>query len=91
MAKVAAITFQKFRTRYNTEDSCWAELFHLRFPDGFIYPVCGWWEYYLIRGHNTFQCRFCRYQISVTTGTVKHRTRLPLPLWFGGNLSVCHG
>jgi hypothetical protein len=28
------------------------------------------------------QCRACRYQISVTAGTVMHRTRVPLRDWF---------
>lgn len=82
MAQAAAITFKEFRTRYDTEDACRAELFHLRFPDGFVCPVCGCREYYPIKGRNTFQCRSCRHQTSVTAGTVMHRTHLPLTVWF---------
>ena len=30
-----------------------------------------------------FKCKACRHQTSVTAGTVLHRTRVPLTLWFG--------
>lgn len=82
MAKAVAISFKEFRVRYSTEAACREELFRLRFPDGFVCPVCGCWEYYHIHGRNTFQCRSCRHQTSVTAGTVMHRTRLPLTAWF---------
>lgn len=82
MAKVAAISFKEFQLQYNTEAACRAELFRLRFPEGFVCPVCGCREYYPIHGRNTFQCRACRHQTSVTAGTVMHRTRLPLTTWF---------
>ena len=82
MAKADAISFKEFRARYNTEDACRAELFRLRFPDGFICPVCGCREYYPVRSRSTCQCRACRHQTSVTAGTVMHRTKLPLTIWF---------
>ena len=82
MARTAEITFKEFRRRYNSEDACRAELFRLRFPNGFVCPKCGCVEYYPIHGRNTFQCHSCRHQTSVTAGTVMHRTRLPLTLWF---------
>lgn len=82
MAKATAISFKEFRVRYSTEEACREELFRLRFPSGFVCPVCGCREYYPIHGRNTFQCRTCRHQTSVTAGTVMHRTRLPLTVWF---------
>jgi transposase-like protein len=33
-------------------------------------------------GHGLWLCRDCEAQISVTAGTIFHRTRLPLRLWF---------
>ena len=57
MARAESITFQEFRTRFNTEDTCRAELFRLRYPNGFVCPKCGCTEYYPVRGRNTFQCR----------------------------------
>ena len=82
MAHAESITFEKFRTRFSTEDACRAELFRFRFPNGFVCPKCGCTEYYPVRGRNTFQCRACRHQTSVTAGTVMHRTHLPLTAWF---------
>ena len=41
MARTAEITFKEFRRRYNSEDACRAELFRLRFPNGFVCPKCG--------------------------------------------------
>ena len=75
MAKAATVSFKEFRARYNTEDACRGELFRLRFPEGFVCPVCGCREYYPIHRRNTCQCRDCRHQTSVTAGTVMHRTR----------------
>lgn len=82
MARAVKVTFKEFRTLYSTEDACRAELFRLRFPNGFVCPVCGCTEYDPVRGWNTFQCRSCRRQTSVTAGTVIHRTHLPLTVWF---------
>lgn len=82
MAQAEGITFEEFRTRYETEEVCQEELFRLRFPEGFVCPKCGCREYYSVRTRNTYQCRKCRRQTSVTAGTVMHRTRLPLTKWF---------
>ena len=82
MARAESITFGEFRTRFSTEEACRAELFRLRFPNGFVCPKCGCTEYYPFRGRNAFQCRACRHQTSVTAGTVMHRTHLPLTVWF---------
>ena len=82
MAHAESITFVEFRIRFSTEDACRAELFRLRFPNGFICPKCGCTEYYPVRGRNVFQCHACRHQTSVTAGTVMHRTHLPLTIWF---------
>lgn len=82
MAPAAEITFKEFCRHYDSEDACRAELFRLRYPNGFICPKCGCVEFYTIRSRNTYQCRSCRHQTSVTAGTVMHRTHLPLTTWF---------
>ena len=82
MARAESITSEEFCTRFSTEESCRAELFRLRFPNGFVCPKCGYTEYSLVRGRNAFQCRSCRHQTSVTAGTVMRRTHLPLTVWF---------
>ena len=78
MAQANEIRFREFRERFANEDACRAELFRLRFAEGFVCPKCGGREFYPIKGRNTYQCRSCRHQTSVTAGTVMHRTHLPL-------------
>lgn len=78
MARTAEITFKEFRRRYNSEDACRAELFRLRFLNGFVCPKRGCVK--LLR--NSDQCRSSRHQTSVTAEPVMHCTRLPLTLWF---------
>ena len=73
--------FSEFRDRFATEEACIAYLTALRWPDGFKCPKCGrsgGWK--MSRG--LVLCQECRYQISVTSGTIFHQTRKPLRVWF---------
>ena len=82
MAVAERITFTDFQKRFKTEEQCREYLFRQRFPDGFVCPSCGAKEYYPIYRRNLSQCKKCRKQTSVTSGTVMHRTHLSLVLWF---------
>jgi len=82
MAAAEKISFKKFRERFATEASCREFLMKQRFPEGFVCPRCGCKDYYPIRTRHTCQCKRCRYQASVTVGTVMHRTHLSLVVWF---------
>lgn len=71
----------EFEKRFDTEDRCIEYLMALRWPKGFICPHCRDgkpWQ--TSRGH--FHCSRCGIQTSVTAGTIFHRTRKPLTLWF---------
>jgi hypothetical protein len=63
------------------EAACLDYLEWLRWPDGFRCPRCvsraGW---RLSSGR--WECAVSRRQASVTSGTIFHRTRTPLRLWF---------
>jgi len=39
-------------------------------------------EFSFVKSRGIFQCKQCRHQTSLTTGTVMHRTHLPLTIWF---------
>ena len=74
-------TVMEMEERFSTEEACKAYLVRLRWPTGFICPRCqssGSWT--ATRGR--FVCRACRYQGSVTAGTIFQDTRKPLRMWF---------
>ena len=72
----------EFQKRFQTEEDCREKLFELRWPDGFECPRCKGKQYYDLPKRRLYQCKECNYQVSVTTGTVMHRTRTPLLKWF---------
>ena len=50
--------------------------------EGFRCPKCGHEEYYSIGTRKLYECKKCSYQASVTAGTVMHRSKLDLAVWF---------
>jgi transposase-like protein len=77
-------TLIEFQDRFPDEESCWRYLRQVRWPEGFVCPRCGGQGSYFIRTRRLEQCPSCRYQASVTAGTVFHKTRKPLRVWFLG-------
>lgn len=67
--------------RFSTEDGCLDYLYDMRWPDGFVCPHCGGTSAWLTN-RELFHCRQCGIQSSVTAGSILHRTRKPLVLWF---------
>ena len=65
-----------------TEAACQRYLAECRWPDGFICPRCGNRSAYEISEVRRWQCAACRYQVSLTGGTILHNTKTPLTLWF---------
>ncbi len=76
------ITFFEFKKKYVTESDCRDKLFKMKWSDGYVCPKCGHKEYYSIKKRHLYQCKKCRYQASVTSGTIMHRSRTPLVKWF---------
>jgi transposase-like protein len=68
--------------RFRSEDECRAYLEELRWPDGVECPRCESKLISRIRERNQFDCDSCRYQFSVTAGTIFHDTHLSLWKWF---------
>lgn len=70
-----------FMQTYGSEGTCLAYLKAKRWPEGFICPKCGGGHRYEpANGH--IHCAECRYEASITAGTVMHRSHLPLTKWF---------
>ena len=76
-------SIDEFRQTFPDERSCAAYLFERRWPNGFVCPNCyGTRAASLKSRAYTYECLDCRRQTSITAGTVLHRSRLPLTLWF---------
>jgi ISXO2-like transposase domain/Transposase zinc-ribbon domain len=72
-----------FMERFSDDRACADYLCRKRWPDGFVCPECGGikgWE--LGAKRFTWECAACGRQTSVTAGTVMHRSKVPLRLWF---------
>jgi len=77
-------TLLEFQEMFPDEEACWKHLWRVRWPEGFVCPRCGHPKSYPIKERRLEQCRACRYQASLTAGTVFHKTRVPLRIWFLG-------
>ena len=65
-------------------EQCHAALLASRWPEGFVCPHCGETHHstFIHDGRQHWQCRVCRYQTTVTAGTIFQATKLPLTRWF---------
>jgi transposase-like protein len=72
----------EFNGFFPDEDACLSFLERLRWRDGFECPVCGATGTPWRMGRGLLLCSDCRYQASVTAGTIFEGTRKPLRLWF---------
>jgi len=75
-------TIFEFQKRFSTEAECLKFLILSRWPDGFSCPKCGHGQFYWMKERKLLQCPKCKYQASVTAGTVMHRSKMPLTVWF---------
>ena len=75
-------TIFEFQQWFPTEEACLEFLIASRWPEGFVCPRCGHGEYFWLPKRSLLQCKRCNYQASVTAGTVMHRSRQPLRVWF---------
>ncbi len=77
-------TIIEFQERFPDERSCREYLLASRWPEGFVCPRCGHDRAWPVTERLLWECAQCRRQTSATAGTVLHRTRMPLHLWFWG-------
>ncbi len=75
-------SLREFQRQFAEEAACRAYLEACRWPEGFRCLRCGGARAYPLREWPRSECAQCRYQVSLTAGTVFHRTRTPLTTWF---------
>jgi predicted RNA-binding Zn-ribbon protein involved in translation (DUF1610 family) len=81
MARARSLT--QFQEAFPDEAACASFLFERRWSGGFACPSCGGGRAAALRSRaHTQECLDCRRQTSITAGTVMHRSKLPLTVWF---------
>lgn len=90
MAKAETISLIQFQREFSTEEACADYLMSKRWKNGFSCPKCSHQEYYRIKSRKLYECRACRCQTSVTAGTLLHKTKQPLTVWFWAIYLVAH-
>jgi hypothetical protein len=75
---------KRSRTKRVARRTCWR--------DGFECPGCMGSRAALLKSRAyTYECRDCGRQTSITSGTVMHRSKLPLTMWFlAAHFAVTH-
>jgi transposase-like protein len=74
-------TFQEFRNWFPDDGACLDYLETLRWPDGFVCPVCEGTEAWRT-GRKMWMCTSCKRKTSVTAGTIFHRSHTAISTWF---------
>src|ERR1035438_8181998 len=74
-------TLLELERRFNSEEECAEYLATLRWPSGWFCPRCAGFEACSVR-RNRWRCDHCRYEMSVTAGTIFQDSHLPLTIWF---------
>lgn len=72
----------EFEDQFSSENACHEYLYQLRWPDGFQCPHCHDQNKAWRTQRGFYKCRNCGRHVSVTAGTLFHRSRKPLRLWF---------
>jgi transposase-like protein len=78
------LSMAQFIQRYGTDAKCYRALYRTRWPKGFRCPRCDSRPRSRFRraGRVYYQCRACRHQTTLTSGTVFEGSKLPLTTWY---------
>jgi predicted RNA-binding Zn-ribbon protein involved in translation (DUF1610 family) len=72
----------EFQKEFPDDEACAKHIAAQRWPDGFTCPQCGHSETWYLSKRHLYDCKNCRFQTSVTAGTIFHGTRTPLVKWY---------
>jgi transposase-like protein/Zn ribbon nucleic-acid-binding protein len=75
-------TAMEFEERFQTEEDCRAYLMQVRWGGTPACAKCASTHVWTIREGKWFECADCGHQTSLTSGTLMHRSRKPLKVWF---------
>ena len=72
----------EFQNEFPDNEACAKHIAAQRWPNGFVCTRCGSKEAWYLSKRQLFDCKACRFQTSITTGTIFHGTRTPLVKWY---------
>lgn len=92
MAKQQPMNILQFQDSFCTEEACHEHLYHMKWPHGFCCEKCKHDQCFQTktRKHTLYECKLCRYQSTITVGTIMERTRTDLRKWFWAIYLVAH-
>lgn len=70
-----------FEKMFTTEEQCLAYLQDFRFPNGYSCRKCSHTSYW-VNKRGLLICKYCKDELSLTAGTIFHRSKLPLTTIF---------
>ena len=78
------LSMPQFLSQYGSEAKCYRALHKARWPQGFRCPCCGGRPRSRFRreGRVYYQCRACRHQTTLISGTLFEASKVPLTTWF---------
>ena len=74
-------TLLELERRFRSDEDCAEYLAALRWPGGWSCPRCSTAEAWTIR-RDRWLCGHCRYEMSITAGTIFQDSHMPLTIWF---------
>ncbi len=80
----------ELQKKFSTQRKCLSYLGKVRWPNGVICPRCQSDSVSRIKTRGNFDCNKCRYMFSVTSGTIYHKTHLPLSKWLIATHIMCN-
>ncbi len=83
------MTLIELREQFSDEAKCRELLARLRWPEGVICPRCKSKTISRLFTQSKYECSECRYQFSVTAGTIFNDSHLALETWFMAVLLLC--
>jgi len=76
------LNFIEFQKQFHNEESCREQICKIKWPNGFKCEKCHHKEFYFVTTRNLYTCKKCHYQASATVGTIFHRSKISLNVWF---------
>ena len=80
--KMPEASFLDWLKQFSNESDCINHLKKMRWANGFVCPCCGSESHCELQTRHLYECLDCHKQTSLTSGTLFHRSHVPLLKWF---------